>query len=446
MNSLTTVSEDREGVERSKWLLSRLITGCIASVLILTAALKLLHFVRLYLVLRTGSGSQRIACHLCALLLLSISAFTMATSAETYVRMSGEIQVIEEAGVKPNSSQPGPKGWSNQWHTIYFICNVGTNAWQIEGNFAQNGREKWYFDGTNMCDNIQITVGPSGSHTNKNRYPPLELVKSNLTINIRSTPGGHPLGNPAVNIAWLALCSGPYLKRSGRVIPLPVAFPMIGHAPDAFGYSDKTETFDDSLGLPRLVQLFTSESLYERSVREFEKGLGIETGQSKKSGLPDGVLKFQYKVSQSTNFFEWNIPLVFDFSESIPEEYGGLLRSYHGIGRVTGVSRSLEPEGVFDLALKQTVVDWRFGHPTKEIKAITYDWTNAFIPPTNNALLRATFAAKINESPMLPAIRKKRAIVIIILLLITAVLMPLSWLIFNTAHNHKLKHNNTITQ
>ena len=54
--------------------------------------------------------------------------------------------------------------------------------------------------------------------------------------------------------------------------------------PDELGpLSDKTQTFNDALGLPRRVDLFRS----------------------------DGKLVSVYEVQQSTNFLGWNIPLRF---------------------------------------------------------------------------------------------------------------------------------------
>ena len=63
-----------------------------------------------------------------------------------------------------------------------------------------------------------------------------------------------------VNIAWLAFCSGPYLRREGRLIPLVCDEGR--HTPDRYAYTDETEVFPDAFGLPRSVNLFMSRACY----------------------------------------------------------------------------------------------------------------------------------------------------------------------------------------
>src|SRR5206468_8354687 len=176
----------------------------------------------------------------------------------------------------------------------------------------RNAKEKWFFDGTNVSRSTQIT---QDLHESELAELSLEEVKSNLTINIYSTPGGYLPGDAPENIAWLAFCSGSYLKRNGRIIPLPVPSLLIRNAPDAFAYSDKTVTFDDELGLPRTLELFTSQSLYEASVGEFWKHKPPKNKALLKSNVPDGLRKFHYTVTKSTNFLGWNLPLSFEFGE-----------------------------------------------------------------------------------------------------------------------------------
>jgi hypothetical protein len=81
-------------------------------------------------------------------------------------------------------------------------------------------------------------------------------------------------------ICWLAFCSGPALKREGRRIPLPGD--LWKEYLSGTDFSDKTVPFDDALGLPRRIEVFT-------------KG---------------GQLLLQYQVRQSTNVLGWNVPPV----------------------------------------------------------------------------------------------------------------------------------------
>jgi len=112
-----------------------------------------------------------------------------------------------------------------------------------------------------VSDRIANTIGLAAV--------PFERARSNLTINIWPSRDGHPLGDVSVNIPWLAFCSGTYLKREGRLVPLPAA--ILHHTRDRFAYTDKTETFEDTFGLPRTVDLFTSKSLYQASNDDFDK-------------------------------------------------------------------------------------------------------------------------------------------------------------------------------
>jgi hypothetical protein len=83
---------------------------------------------------------------------------------------------------------------------------------------------------------------------------PFERAQSNLTIRVWPSQDGHPLGDYGENLPWLAFCSGNYLKREGRLIPLPCA--ILRHTRDRFAYTDKTITFKDEPRLPKTVALY----------------------------------------------------------------------------------------------------------------------------------------------------------------------------------------------
>ena len=156
--------------------------------------------------------------------------------------------------------------------------------------------------------------------------------------------------------------------------------------------------------------------MYKKSALNFQKAVFKDNEPVPKSGLVDGLRKFHYEVTSSTNFRGWSLPLTFEFAEDIPSHFYDLLRDYRGNGRTIGISESAEPEGLFDLSLNQTVVDWRFRHDTKVVNAIIYKWTNAYVPPTNEPLLKAKFAARLKHAPYVSWIRKRRARTIFVLL------------------------------
>ncbi|MHB8519983.1 MAG: M56 family metallopeptidase [Limisphaerales bacterium] len=314
----------------------------------------------------------------------------VSSRADRYVRISAVVGIVETDVWRPSVTKGTNTVHSstNRW-TVPFVATVGTKEWQLDGDFTENGREKWFCDGTNITQSIQV-VRPPAERFRTNKFFAAVLSqpdKSRVTVNIHETPGGYPPGSVNENIAWLAFCSGTYLKRSGRIIPLPAA--DIGHAPDDFAYPDKTETFQDGLGLPRKVELYVSQERYVASVRRFwpKAPLPIQSP-------PDRLRKFHYIVTESTNFLGWHFPLAFEFAEDTPEDFMGVSwRSVHGSGRVTAISESAAPQGVFDASLNQTVIDWRFSDLTNHVNAITYRWTNAFVPATNTPLLQDTFGA-----------------------------------------------------
>lgn len=177
--------------------------------------------------------------------------------------------------------------------TISLTCVTGTNAWRIENDWMRGGYSAWYFDGTNVYHRLRS----SGA--------------GQATINVSASSDGHPLGAVAENISWLAFCSGAYLEREGRIVPLPCD--ELRHTRDRYGYADKTTIFTDELGLPRTVDLFTSKARFLASETEFDKEYSFGdryTEWTKKlaAELPEGVLTFHYEVSESTNFLGRNFP------------------------------------------------------------------------------------------------------------------------------------------
>jgi hypothetical protein len=199
-----------------------------------------------------------------ALALMVLCGTTALGQAQRFIEINGEIETT--------SHRPGePTDIADVVRRVFaFKCIAGTNEWRIDNDFVQGGEEKWFYDGTNVCNSIRVMKAPPQAITDmvakQVGVAPFQVAHSNLTVYIRESPDGHPLGNAGVNIPWLAFCSGNYLKRAGRIVPLPVA--TLRHAPNGFAYSDRTETFDDELGLPRVLTLFSSRSMYVLVQRE----------------------------------------------------------------------------------------------------------------------------------------------------------------------------------
>ena len=191
------------------------------------------------------------------------------------------------------STWHGPKG--DRLHKKTVQCVVGTNAWHIKGNFLQNADVAYWLVGTNVAEQLIITSSEYVRQAEEffsqkilGRRPPVGtpkvhyLRRGETRTRVHPSPEGQPAGQGLADVAWLAFCSGPYLKREGHQIPMP-----IGPAEEAWGYRDKTQVFPDKLGLPYHVELYTLED----------------------------KLVCTYEVLQSTNFLGWTIPLRFQLTQ-----------------------------------------------------------------------------------------------------------------------------------
>jgi hypothetical protein len=185
----------------------------------------------------------------------------------------------------------------------------------------------------------------------------------------------------AVNIPWLAFCSGKFLRKGSTDIPM--AIPNLRRKVEDLVFTDQRRSFDDDLGLPRILSVFA----YQKQ---------IETQST--NGGTNGALVFHYEVLESTNFLGWNLPLRFQFLQNERSKQGKWSARYQGIGRVTSISDSTKPDESFVPDLCPTVVDWRFSDKSNQIDAIIYKSTNAMLLPTNEATLQQRFKKKIEQA------------------------------------------------
>ena len=176
--------------------------------------------------------------------------------------------------------------------TVHVVCITWSNEWYIENDFQE--RQKWLLDGTNvMCRTWSLAARGTSEEGN-----------SKIGNEVWKSSDGHPLGHFGVNIPWLAFCSGTYLKRPGRLIPLPAA--VLRHCPDRFAYTDVTTKFDDDLGLPRSLDLFSSQALFLKSHTDWDRELSFgdryaEWNKKTALKIQEGVLVFHYAFLESTN-------------------------------------------------------------------------------------------------------------------------------------------------
>ena len=231
------------------------------------------------------------------LIFLSLLIAIQATPAQ-YVELTADIEtVVHERGTTPR-----PQTWKVR-------CVVGTNTWYMEGEFVKDTKTSWWFTGTNLIERTVLTKGIPGS--------PVGTESIRTYDSMDGDPRGLAyfedlLRLPSARISWLAFCSGPCLKREDRrLLPPSDLWRKQVAAPEDF--SDNTVPFEDSLGLPRTVNLL----LRNKPVLD-------------------------YKVLRSTNISGWKFPLEF----SLVQSRSGAKWEPHfaAKGRVTTIGISSKPE------------------------------------------------------------------------------------------------------
>jgi hypothetical protein len=370
------------------------------------------------------------------------------TQAQRYVEISAQIQTFSyQENDLPEGRNPIQRDYS-------VICVIGTNQWRIDTGFSEKGGYQWLFDGTNLYDNIIVYPKLSRPLTNDNNelqtLTQSPAIKRSInTVHVFSSSNGCPLGDSQVNLPWLLFCSGRFLRAEGRVIPFPVV--DLRHTPDAFAYSDRTQTFDDELGLPRSIDLFASQSLFKASVNSeiFEGKHDVEMWKRGSMGykwnLAEGALRFRYSVVESTNFFGWNIPVAAEWALNIPET-GKLVPL--GRMRVASLAQSEGPKSVIlGSPMPNNVIDWRFHNVTRTVPAIKYQTTNGFVEPTNNSELQRVFNTTLKKAPLLEnlTLSPKGAKLVrmgFMIFLFLSSLIPLG--IFITKYRNKTPNKTTI--
>lgn len=210
-------------------------------------------------------------------------------------------------------------------HTVH--CVIGTNTWLMEGDFVRNAFRKIWFSGTSIIEETVFTREPSEAELKQplviqfglTNPPPVGTKMSKTHYTDDGNPGRpireRDLMSLRENICWLAFCSGPALRREGRqLFPPSVHWKNVVSAPA--GFADKTTVFEDGLGLPRSVELFT----------------------------PEPCRIFQYQVRQTTNISGWEFPLEFYGVQYRPAATNGWELHLTFKGKVTAIGVGKEPK------------------------------------------------------------------------------------------------------
>jgi len=190
-------------------------------------------------------------------------------------------------------------------HHCTVQCVVGTNSWQMGGDFSVNSQTTYWFTGTNLIEHSVVTRLLQDERLERSGIlaAPIGAEVNHVSKSIDGNPGtlsacgpdgrkrnvGPDHLDPSGRVAWLAFCSGPCLKRDGRqIFPPSDLWKELVCAPS--GFSDHTKVFEDGLGLPQSVNLYTPKS--------------------------EPVL--QYRVLSSTNVAGWHVPLEFYLAQYRP--------------------------------------------------------------------------------------------------------------------------------
>jgi len=237
----------------------------------------------------------------------------------------GAAQVVElraeiETTIWPFKDAAGELAENLTSRTRNLRCLVGTNSWLIETD-QENSKDTWWFTGTNMIWHVVVTGYPSKDKELYERNHPEQvgMIGRRSTRVFESVDGnpGRPartmdlLGMPSARICWLAFCSGSCLKREGRqIFPPSDLWKELVIAPS--GFTDKTTVFEDELGLPSSVDLYTTNR--------------------------QPVL--QYRLLQSTNVLGRDFPLVFHLAQYRPAGTNGWELHLAAKGRVTSIKQN----------------------------------------------------------------------------------------------------------
>lgn len=187
-------------------------------------------------------------------------------------------------------------------------CVVGSNIWMIESESGESKVTRW-FTGTNIIQHsVMLNDGSESTSTRT-----VESIDGNPGRPVREADlMGFDL--PAI-VCWEAFCSAPVLNRRSHQMFPPSAFWKESSIVYS-GWSEQTEVFGDSLGLPKSIHLVTTNN---QSV-------------------------FQYQVHRSTNVLGWNFPLEFFGVQYVPTRTNGWKLHLTVKGKVTAIGVGAEPQ------------------------------------------------------------------------------------------------------
>jgi hypothetical protein len=207
----------------------------------------------------------------------------------------------------------------------------------------------------------------------------------------------------------VAFCSGSYLRLPGRLLPLTGA--EIRHVDWSFGLQDRTQRYDDDLGLPSEVDLLASADLLQRDplheslLRAGRTALELRKALKLDSELPERFLCGRYQVLECTNLNGWHIPTRFTYEQYLPRPDKTPMRKLFVTGAVTSVSIVEELPSIISSGQPYSVVDYRFRAKQKLVDEIHYGISNGVIRAVNDPILQGLYKKRLDSAPLDPVIK-----------------------------------------
>jgi hypothetical protein len=197
-------------------------------------------------------------------------------------------------------------------------CVVGTNMWMVEDTNKDFVMQRW-FTGTKLVIN-EFWIGPDGQRRTGRDWP-VNCHELDPSDGNTCRPAGDSdlfVFDINATLCWMAFCSAPTLKHEGRIIyPTSALWKQYVR-----NWKEKTSVFPDGLGLPRSIELVTTN----------------------KHPL------FEYQAHMTTNFMGWTFPTEFFAVQNWPStnnewQVFGTMK-----GRITSIRATTEPKIPDDVA------------------------------------------------------------------------------------------------
>lgn len=340
-------------------------------------------------------------------LLVLVVTQTTCSFAEQFVDLDVNISVSN-----PLVTNKLASNYSFENYSFPMRCVFGPKRWLMSGRIALNVLGTLYCDGTNVYETHKILNKPMDQGAFEKHFGFPSGGASDYQFGT-VTPGLHPLSTFPINLPWLAFCSGQYLRKPGRLIPLPGW--SIKHNAGAFGFRDETVICLDDLGLPQNVEFIASKKLFRESpqnhaiIRSVRSRTEVRLALHPTFTVPEQFKGGDYQVLESTNIGGWKVPLRFTYKQYSPKPSGAAQLCSEAVGAVTNVciTNELPLSLLIRPGITYHVIDYRFRHPTRLVDDVGYAVTNGVFPPKNDPVLQMLYSKAVRSAKIDP-VRKAR--------------------------------------